>query len=124
MMYPAIFHIEENTYWVEFPDLIGCQSFGDTLDEAHENAKEALSAYLVTLFEQGKKPNPPTDIRLLNVEPNAFTSLVEVDLIKKSQSVNKTLTIPSWLNDIAEKSNVNFSQLLQKTLMEHLHLTH
>jgi len=120
IMYPAIFYSEDGTYWVEFPDLVGCQSFGDTLDEVHENAKEALAAYLVTLLEQGRKPNPPSDIRSLQVESTAFTSLVETDLIKKSKSVKKTLTIPSWLNDIAENANVNFSQILQDGLKQHL----
>ena len=49
-LYPAVFHQEEDSYWVEFPDLEGCQSFGDTLNETMENAQEALSAYLLTLF--------------------------------------------------------------------------
>ena len=39
-----------------------------------------------------------------------------------NKSVKKTLSIPAWLNTIAEKENVNFSQLLQKALMETLHV--
>ena len=44
-IYPAIFHKENESYWVEFPDLPGCHTFGDTLAETVDNAKEALSLY-------------------------------------------------------------------------------
>ena len=38
----------------------------------------------------------------------------------ENKSVKKTLSIPAWLNTLAEKENVNFSQLLQSVLMEKL----
>ena len=40
------------------------------------------------------------------------------DYAKKhfEKSVKKTLTIPAWLNDLAVKNNVNFSQTLQNAL--------
>ena len=123
MIYPAVFHQEDDSYWVEFPDLEGCQSYGDTLEEVHEGAKEALAGYLVVMLEQGKNINPPTDIRLLDVPKDAFVSLVDADLIKKSQAVKKTLTIPSWLNERAENNHINFSRVLQEALMQKLELS-
>ena len=42
MIYPAIFHSEDGAYWVEFPDLPGCQSYGDSIADTIENAREAL----------------------------------------------------------------------------------
>ena len=44
--YPAVFHSEKKSYWVEFPDLEGCLTDGPTLEKAYENAKEALSMYI------------------------------------------------------------------------------
>ena len=123
MIYPAIFYKEDESYWVEFPDLEGCQSFGDTLEEIHENAKEALAAYLVTLLEQKRTLVPPTDIYEIKPPENAFVSLVDADLIKKSQAVKKTLTIPSWLNEMAESNHINFSKVLQEALMEKLEVS-
>jgi hypothetical protein len=38
----------------------------------------------------------------------------------ENKAVKKTLTIPKWLNDVAEKNNVNFSQVLQSALKEYL----
>ena len=90
LIYPALFHREDGSYWVEFPDLEGYQSFGDTLEEIYENAKEALAAYCVVLLEQGRKLNPPTDIYKIPTADNTFVSLVEADLIQKSRAVKKT----------------------------------
>ena len=89
IIYPAIFHHEDNSYWVEFPDLEGCQSFGDTIEETLNNAKEALSAYCITLLEQGKKLVPSSDIEKLTIPEHAFASLVETKLIEKRKELEK-----------------------------------
>ena len=119
-IYPAVFHREENGYWVEFPDLEGCQSEGDTLSEIYDNAGEALALYCVTLLEQ-KRPLPTaSDIQTIPAPKDGFTSLVEANLIPKSRAVKKTLTLPSWLNDLAEERGINFSGVLQDALMREL----
>lgn len=51
-VYPAIFHKEDDTYWVEFPVLEGCRTYGSSVNETMEAAQEALAAYLLTLLEQ------------------------------------------------------------------------
>mgnify|MGYP001084735786 FL=1 len=117
-VYPAIFHQEDNAYWVEFPDLPGCQSFGDTLSETMAEAQEALAAYVLTLLEQGKPLTQPSDMEAITPE-DGFTSLVActIDQYKETRAVKKTLTIPSWLNDRATAMGVNFSQVLQEALI-------
>ena len=117
-VYPAVFHQENNAYWVEFPDLPGCQSFGDTLPETMAEAQEALAAYVLTLLEQGKPLAQPSDIGAITPE-DGFTSLVActIDQYKETRAVKKTLTIPSWLNDRATAMGVNFSQVLQEALI-------
>ena len=117
-VYPAIFHQEDSAYWVEFPDLPGCQSFGDTLSETMAEAQEALAAYVLTLLEQGKPLAQPSDIGAITPE-DGFTSLVActIDQYKETRAVKKTLTIPSWLNDRATAMGVNFSQVLQEALI-------
>ena len=42
-VYPAVFHKEDDAYWVEFPDLEGCQTYGGTLNETMACAQEALA---------------------------------------------------------------------------------
>lgn len=125
IIYPAVFHLEEEGYSVDFPDLLGCVTEGDSLEEALEMAQDALGLYLYTL-EQDNKPLPvstnPADVA---TEGKDFVTLVEWDRIaylKKidNKAVKKTLTIPSWLNHLAEEKNINFSQVLQEALKEQL----
>ena len=123
-MYPAIFHKEEGSYWVEFPDLPGCQTFGDTLAETMEGAQEALAAYLVTLLSDGTPIPAPSPIQEIKTnDASAFTSLVSCTLSgnSESKSVKKTLTIPAWLNDLASMKGINFSKTLQEALIQKVH---
>ncbi|MGB8956234.1 MAG: hypothetical protein WCC10_12750, partial [Tumebacillaceae bacterium] len=41
-------------------------------------------------------------------------------LLVRNKAVKKTLTIPQWLNDIAEENKINFSQILQDALKQTL----
>ena len=38
----------------------------------------------------------------------------------KTQTVRKNVSIPSWLNEMAKKSNINFSNILQEALKHEL----
>lgn len=42
-------------YYAYCPDLEGCQSQGDSLDEVAENIKEAIELYLETLSPKDKR---------------------------------------------------------------------
>lgn len=120
-MYPAIFHEEEGQYWVEFPDLEGCQTFGDSLSETMRMAQEAMEGYIITTLEMKQPLNPPSDIKKVVAAENAFVSLVATeikDYTKNTKSVKKTLTIPEWMDDMAQSEGINFSQTLQNALME------
>ena len=45
-IYNAIVHEEEGRYWAEVPDLPGCVTEADTLDELKKMLQEAISLYL------------------------------------------------------------------------------
>lgn len=125
LTYPAIFTFEDNQYWVEFIDLKGCFSSGKTLPEAIENSKEAMGLFLENLENF---PNCSTDIKKYKLADNQIISFVSIDLTEhkrkyENKSVKKTLSIPAWLNTMAEKENVNFSQILQKALKDYLKIS-
>ena len=118
-VYPAIFH-KEDGFWVEFPDLVGCQSCGATLEETLEMATEALGLYLADLLENGKELPPATDISNLTVS-DGFVNYVSVDINKyrrNTKAVKKTLSIPAWLAEEAEEKHVSLSKVLQDGLKE------
>ena len=128
LIYPACFYpCEEGGYTVVFPDLPGCVTEGDNLAEAMEMAIDASSGWLLTTVEENEQLPKASNIR--NVIPdeyeNGFVSLIGVDLDEYSQkhgnkAIKKTLTIPAWLNTIAEDNKVNFSQVLQSALRDQL----
>ncbi len=58
--YVAIVEEEEGkATGVWFPDLPGCVSAGDTLDEAMQNAAEALELWAEAMIESGQTIPPP-----------------------------------------------------------------
>ena len=124
--YPAIFTEEDLGYSVRFPDLDGCFSEGDTLEDAYEMAFDAIGIYLQQ--QDGKFIFPVSkDPKHIDTNKNEFVAIIEFDedeYLKKhdSKAVKKTLTIPSWLNHKAEKANAPFSQILQQGLKEYLHI--
>lgn len=127
--YPAIFHEDDNSYWVEFPDLEGCLSSGDTIEIAYENSKEALGLYLDRDNDiYDRIINKPSSIKKVHSDnPNSIVMLVEYDSLEyakkyKTKAVKKTLSIPEWLNDLATKENINFSNVLQEALIKKLHV--
>lgn len=119
-IYPALFRVEDGAYWVEFPDLTGCQTYGESLSETVMNAKEALEGYTISIMENKEKLPEPSDITSIKCENGAFATLIDVDIsayLNKSKAIKKTLTIPQWLNDMAVEKGINFSQTLQDALI-------
>lgn len=126
LFYPAIFQSEENDkFSVFFPDVQGCNTFGENMENAYEMAFDALGIMLSFMEDNNMpipKPSRPQDILL---EEKQFIVVIEFDMLaykKKhsSQAVKKTLSIPSWLNDMAIEKNINFSQTLQDALIDKL----
>ena len=124
--YPAVFHPEESGFSVYIADIDGCFTQGDTMEEACRNAEDAIGLCLEQYEADGKAyPEPAAPPAL---EPGDFTVLIAFDELdyrrrNDSRAVKKTLTIPSWLNYLAEKENVNFSQELQNALKAKLHIS-
>lgn len=127
-VYPAVFTPEENDlYSVDFPDLHNCFTSGRGLAEALEMAQDVLAMTLCGLEESGAALPPPSEQSALPLEAGEFVSLVACDTllyrkIHSAAAVKKTLSIPSWLNTLAEQQGVNFSQVLQEALRERLHV--
>ena len=64
MRYPIL--VEEGTdtaaFGVVVPDLAGCFSAGDTIDEAVEAAKEAAAAWIDAALDHGMSVPPPSSL--------------------------------------------------------------
>lgn len=117
-IYPAIFHQENNAFWVEFPDLEGCHTYDTTLYGAIKSAREALAGYLTTLIYDGvdiPKPSPLQDIVTEDI-----TSYVtcDIDEGRDMRLIRKSVTIPVWLNEWSKAEGINFSKVLTNALIK------
>ncbi|CEP69375.1 Uncharacterized [Moorella glycerini] len=93
-------------------------------------AKEALAGFLYGMEEDGESIPVPSDPGKMEIPPGTFVALVEAwtDMVRdeiekkaiKKKAIKKTLTIPKWLNEIAEREKVNLSHLLQTNLKQYL----
>lgn len=122
LFYPAVFHVEEEGgYSVFFPDIEGCNTQGETVEEAYDMAFNALGLTISYLKDNKlniPEPSKPQDI-LLDI--NQYVVVIQFDMLEylkknESRAVKKTLSIPSWLNEAAIEHNINFSQVLQEAL--------
>ena len=122
VIYPAIFHKEDEGYWVEFPDIAGCATERDNLPHAMEMAEEALSAVLSSVLDEGQTLPEASDIRSVDAG-DGFVTYIKADpvrFMRRTKAVKKTLTIPQWLSDNAEHANLSLSAVLQEALLQRL----
>lgn len=71
MHYVALIHKDtDSAYGVSFPDLPGCFSAGDSLDEAARNAIDGLASYVLWLEADGDKVPPPRSIDEISDDPH------------------------------------------------------
>lgn len=124
-VYSAILYADGEKVGVEVPDLPGCFTFGDDRADALLSAKDAIEMWLWDAENKGESiPDSSDNIK---AGKNQVVTLVVADTDdyrrrNETKSVKKTLSIPSWLNDKAEKANAPFSQILQEGLKEYLHI--
>lgn len=129
-VYPAIFSPEDGGgYSVRFPDIENCFTDGNDLVEAMQMAEDVLCLMLYDLEQAGKTipaASAALDVQSQTVQ-GEFVTLIACDTIEyrkfyDNQAVKKTLSIPSWLNDMAERAEINFSRTLQDALKQQLNI--
>lgn len=99
MLFPIAIHKDDGTsYGVTVPDVPGCFSYGDTIEEAILNAKEAVIGHIETLLELGEAvdfhASVIENLKSQGAFKDAAWGFVEVDLTEldsKPERVNISL---------------------------------
>lgn len=120
-VYPAIIHNDTDGVWLEFPDLEGCQTSGDTIEELMTNAEEVLGLYLATALELGNTIHKPS--KLDDIICNGTKTYIATDVSKyhrDTRAVKKMLSIPAWLAKESEQHNLSLSKVLHEALLKKL----
>jgi len=128
LVYSAeFFPDEDGGYTVVVPDLPGCVTEGDSLEEAIEMGVDAAAGWILGELEAGRTVPPASSPADIHPEPGGFTGTLLLDMDAYAErwgnkAVRKNLTIPAWLNAAAEARNTNFSTVLKDALLEKLGL--
>lgn len=125
--YPAVFTYEDGReIAVTFPDLDVATS-GENQEDALLSARELLGCVIYGMEQDGEALPSPSSISNVHTEENEVVLLVDVfmpsvRLAQVNKAVNRTVTLPAWLNALALENNVNFSAVLQKALRAELNI--
>lgn len=125
-VYPVVLTPAEHGYVVYVPDL-QINTEGNDIAEAIEMARDAIGLWGIAEQDAGRKVPEPSAVSV-DHKPNEIVTLVDIDFdayrrANDMRTIRKNVTVPSWLNDLAEKSGVNFSQVLQDGLKQRLHVS-
>lgn len=124
LSYPVcIYPDDSGEFTAIVPDLQGCVTCGKDITETFEMAVDAASLWVLDELQDGRKPPVSSDISKVSADefPNGFISMIVLDMDNYAEkygnkAIKKNCTIPAWLNDMAEKANVNFSAVLKEAL--------
>lgn len=125
--YPITIQRDENFYVVFIPDFeINTQ--GETIAEAMEMARDAIGMCGCYKQDENVEIPVPSRIEKIQKEDTDIVTLVDVDFDEyrkkhEMRTVRKNVSLPSWLNEEAERANINFSAVLQNALKAELHIS-
>jgi predicted RNase H-like HicB family nuclease len=98
MYFPVVVHKDRDSdYGVTVPDLPGCFSAGDTVDDALKEAVEAIECHIEGMLMDGEPIPAPHNIEYHKNNPdyaNGIWAIVSVDINKlsgKTRRINITL---------------------------------
>jgi len=130
MRYPIVIEPgdDSHAYGVIVPDLPGCFSAGDTLDEAITNASEAILPHIEGLLETGQSVPKTSPIEQHRSSPDytdMLWAIASVDMAKineRSKRINITMPerIVAMVDTAAKQAGESRSGFLARAAMERL----
>lgn len=129
MRYSVVIHKDpESDYGITVPDLPGCFSAGETVDEALDNAVKAIECHVEGLLIDEEDIPSSTGIEVHKNNPDfadGIWAFVDVDLSKLSGKVRRVnVTIPERLlariDDFAKTHGESRSGLMTTAAIEYI----
>ena len=125
--YTAVFTPTEDgtEFYARVPDLPGCVTTGDNIEDALDQITDAASGWLVVAEDQNLDIAPATPQADIPHKNGDILSLICVDTIAyraltDTRAVRKNVSLPAWMADLADKRGINCSQVLQDGLKARL----
>lgn len=124
LVYPVVLSKNDDGYFVTVPDFT-VNTEGKDVADAIAMARDAIGINVLQLEDEGKAAPEPYS-RSYQMQNDDILTLVDIDMTEyrnkyENRTVKKNCTIPYRLNADAEKTGINFSQLLQEALKQKLY---
>ena len=134
VIYPVLLTTTADGVLIEVPDL-GALSQAPDIEHAIATARDLIGIWCVAAEDDLEKELPEAS-SLSETDPSkgefskageTVATLVDVDLIRyrkqyETKTVQRTVTIPRWLNEEARRAKVNVSAVLKEALLQKLGL--
>lgn len=120
---------DTHAWGVVVPDLPGCFSAGDTLDEAMDNAREAIDLHVQTLLEDGESIAPARTLAQWQADPEYagwVWAVVDAPVEKYFGPADKiNITVPrlilARIDDYAKRHGMSRSGFLVEAARTAMH---
>ena len=114
-MYTAIITEIDGTFYAKVPDIDGCITTANTL-------QDALNLSLTVLEDENIAPHAPTPQSDIPHNPCDILTVIQADTIKyrsqtDSKAVRRNVSIPAWMATLVDKRGINCSKVLQDALL-------
>lgn len=102
LFYPAIFHKEDDGFWVSFPDFPECLTEGDNMEQAYDMAVDALGLAITSRKEEKEEIPSPSDPDVIDADGGIITVICfdMMEYLKRHSSK-------------AVKKNIEYSRVAQ-----------
>lgn len=114
---------DDGWYAIDFPDLPGTHAQCRDLKDVQKEAEESLCSFLLAARAVGEEVAAPSAALELKDGEMAVIITADLDAYKKrfdTRPVRKSVSIPQWMADGAERKGLSLSKVLQDSLSAQL----
>jgi len=125
--YPVIFKKIDEGYLASAPDF-PLDTHGSCLADAIAMARDAIGIMGISLQDDDSSIPTASNILDIECEDDDIVSMVDIDFAAyrrqvETRSVRRNISLPSWLNEEADKAGLNVSAIVQSALKQELQIT-
>ena len=121
-IYAAVFEPRNGKVYTRVPDMPGCVTSGTDMKDAYEMTLDAANLWMTSWNEDQKQDVPQaTPIEQVECPEGALVMLIPIDTDEymrqiETRAVRRTVSIPAWMDQMAQKQGISLSKVLQDAL--------
>ena len=124
-VYAAVFEPKNGRYYVRVPDLPGCVTSGDSIEDAFDMAIDAAKLWMTDSVERDEPIPEATPLSQIQKNEGDLLMLIQIDTEAyqrqtESRAVRRSVSIPAWMDTEAQKKGLSLSRVLQDALKTQL----